>query len=155
MERLNLTQEEQALIEVHRAELGTTSETVIVDGSNLKLGDHLQIDNSWEGVVVGPEAGTVSFYVPAWPLLFPVDLFDYITDRAGPNGETMPVTDPAPQARGAAAAAPAATPDKHHKPHRRHIKEVLREAIKRLPHDQQKNAREVMVRAGVLGKDDK
>lgn len=153
MERLTLTPEAEAEIEAKRTELGVTEETVVIEGSNLVPGDHLQIDNSWEGVVVGPESGVVCFFVPAWPLLFAVDIEPYITDRIGSNGETMPIFDPAPQEAGRGASAPApTTASKAKKPGG--IKQALRDAIKRLPHDQQQRARQLLHDKGVLGKDE-
>jgi hypothetical protein len=152
MERITLTSEQQAEIEAKRVELGTTPETVIIEGSNLKMDDHLQIDNSWEGVVVGPESGVVCFYVPAWPLLFAVDIEPYITDRIGPNGEVMPIFDPEQAEARAAGKAEAVEADKENG-HHRTIEQSLKDAIKRLPHDQQSSARKLLKEKGVLKHD--
>ena len=158
MERLTLTQTQQDAVASWLATKANDTLNPVspdVPGTNLVPDDHLEIDGSWYIVVFGGSNGGVCSYVPAWELFF--DCFvcqDYVTDRAGPNGETMPIFNPPVQARGAAApaVAPSSTPAPHK--HRRDIKEALRDAIKRMPHDQQKHAREVLRTKGVLGKDD-
>lgn len=158
MEKIALTTEDEAAIAAwkteHDAEL-LPRPPAVYDGTNLVVGDHLQIDNSWKVVVLGGQDAAVQSYIPEWGgMIMNIALVDYITDRAGPNGETMPIYDEQQvEARGLAK--PAAV-DKHAQhAHRRDIKEVLRDAIKRLDHKEAKHAREVLRAAGVLGHDDK
>jgi hypothetical protein len=134
---------------------------LIYEGSNLVVDDHLILAEQFAGVVLGGEGGAVWFCIPdADNVIMPINLIDVITDRAGPNGQTMPVFDEV-QAQARMAKAAAANPKeaaraehREERAHRRELKEVLREAIAKLPHDQQKHARQVLRAKGVLGKDD-
>jgi hypothetical protein len=109
MERLTLTQTQQDSIAAWLAEKASDTlnpMTPDVPGTNLVSDDHLEIDHSWKCVVFGGGNAAVYCYVPDWDFFMNCDLVDYITDRAGPNGETMPVIDPVQmEAMRAAAAA--------------------------------------------------
>jgi hypothetical protein len=164
MERIDVTPEARAAMADFKAQNPANFDPndLIYEGSNLVLDDHLQIDSSWQGIVFGGNGGLVWFCIPDWGnMLLPIDLIDYITDRAGPDGQTLPVFDEQQmQARAAKAAAPqnpnqaARAERKEERAHRREVKEVLREAVARLPHDQRKHARQVLRAAGVLGPND-
>lgn len=131
MERIVLTTEQQATADDFKDTYPYFDpDGNIYTGSNLVVDDDLRIDNSWEGVVLGGEGGCVWFYVPAWELILPIDLIDYVTDRAGPDGQTMPIFDPlevTPLCEPSVAAAMA-----RHTQNRRPFMEVLRDATRRL-----------------------
>jgi hypothetical protein len=94
MERIAVTPQTDTAISDFKASHGAFDEEVY-KGSNLVPDDHLQIDTSWQGVVLGGEGGLVWFCIPDWgDIIMPIDLVNYVTDRAGPNGETMPIFDP-------------------------------------------------------------
>lgn len=157
--RPTLSPEQLQLIADKRTELGTQPTDAPNPGTNLVQDDWVQIDNSWYAWIVAPDSGCTGSYIPDWDLYLSIgSLEDYISDRAGPNGETMPIFDPV-EAQARAAAKPAGDP-KHaakgeqHAP-RRALQQVLREAIKRLPHNDQKRARQTLRQAGVLGPEDK
>ncbi len=157
MERLIVTPETQDAIDAYKLDRGGNFDPDgnIYTGSNLVVDDHLQIDSSWSGIVVGGEGGLVHFCIPDWGNLFlPIDLVDYVTDRAGPEGETMPIFDPVQVEARAASKTVAVAPDttQQHGHHRTSLADALRNAIKRLPHDKQQHAREVLRKAGVLEK---
>jgi len=158
MERLQLTTEEQTTIDDFKSTYQDFNpDGLIYEGSNLVVDDHLQIDNSWEGVVLGGQGGAVWFCIPAWgAIILPVDLINYVTDRAGPNNETMPIFDEQQMFASATdATANPQTAAKAKPGSRRDVKEMLRDALKRMPKEQRKSAREKLRAAGVLGPDDK
>jgi hypothetical protein len=96
MDRITVTPETQQACEKFKAtHKGLDPDGNIYTGSNLVVDDHLEIDNSWSGIVLGGEGGLVWFCVPNWgnPIM-PIDLIKYITGRAGPDGQTMPIFDP-------------------------------------------------------------
>jgi hypothetical protein len=136
MDRITLTPDQQTLIDEFKASYPYFDPGGnIYTGSNLVVDDDLQIDNSWEGVVLGGEGGCVWFYVPAWDLILPIDLINYITDRAGPDGQTMPVFD-VPEINPLCEPLLAATMAQRMPP-RRPFVGVLRDAVARLdPRDQ-------------------
>jgi len=96
MERLEVSEQtRQACDEFKSTYTQFDPDGLIYAGSNLVVDDHLQIDNSWSGVVLGGEGGAVWFCVPDWgDLIMPIGLVDYVTDRAGPGGQGMPIFDP-------------------------------------------------------------
>lgn len=158
MNRYTITPEEQTILDDRRAEYGVQMTDVVVPGSNLVVDDHIEVDHAWKIVVIGAgQDGSIDCLMIEWGdlVLRNFDLFDYISDRAGPDGQTMPVIDEQGlQARALKAGGVAANPKHAAKQHRRELKEVLRDAIKRLPHKEEKHAREVLRAAGVLGKDE-
>lgn len=162
MDRLALTTEQQAEVDAFRLENSVQTSDPVVEGTNLVVDDHLEVDNSWKVVVLsGDGGGAVNSYIPEWGgLIIPIDLVDYVTDRAGPNGETMPIYDEqqlaarAAQASGENPREAARAERREERAHRRDVREMLRDGLKRLPHDQRKHAREVLRDKGVLGKDD-
>src|SRR4051812_29752044 len=92
MERLTLTEDQQAEIDAKKVELGVEPDTVVFEGTNLMPDDHVEIDDgAWYAVIVGPSTGCIMAFVPDWPAMFPVDFAKFISDRIGPNGETMPI----------------------------------------------------------------
>jgi len=95
MDRIAVTPETQTAIDEFKAAHTAPFDDEVYPGSNLVPDDHLEIDNSWSGIVVGGETGLVWFCVPDWgnPIM-PIDLIKYVSGRAGPNGETMPIFDP-------------------------------------------------------------
>jgi hypothetical protein len=112
MERLTLTETQQASIAAWLAEKANDTlnpMTTNMPGTNLVPDDHLEIDHNWKCVVLGGGNEVVYVYVPDWGWFSDgglADFFDLVTDRAGPNGEIMPIIDPVQmQARTAAAAA--------------------------------------------------
>jgi hypothetical protein len=153
MNRLELSAETIAAIADFKASYEHFDpEGLIYPDSNLVVDDHLEIDGSWSGVVLGGEQLAVWFCVPDWGnAMMPIDLIDYITDRAGPDGQTLPVFDEV-QVQARAAAKTAAMEPKHAQRHRT-FEQALRDALKKLPHDQQKPTRETLKRVGAL-KDD-
>ena len=168
MDRYTITPEEQTILDDLRTEWGVQMTDVVVPGSNLVVDDHIEVDHAWKIAIIGPgQDGSIDCLMLEWGdmVLRNFDLFEYISDRAGPDAQTMPVTDPEPelQARQSARSATeggqnpkhaAKAERKEERAHRRDLKEVLREAIQRLPHKEQKHAREVLRTKGVLGKDD-
>ena len=163
MQRLVLTQSQHDQIDAKRTELGVQPTDVVVEGSNLVPDDNLRVMDTFDVWVIGADSGLISSYVPDYDMILPFDIIDHITDRAGPNGETMPIFDPVQaEARTAAKAGgtvqnpkmAAKEERKEERAHRRDIRDMLHDAIKRLPRDQQKPAREKIRAAGVLGKDD-
>lgn len=161
MERLQLTSTQQAFVDTSRTELSIQPNDVVQEGTNLVVDDHLQVDNSWFVVVIGGASGCVASYMPTWgDFWIPIDLVNYVTDRAGPNGETMPIFDEQLQARRAKAGDEGLrdatkTERREERAHRRDIREMLRDGLRRLPQEQRKRARDAMRAQGVLGKDDK
>lgn len=164
MERLTISEQTQTAMDDFKSTYPQFDPNgLIYAGSNLIVDDHLEIAASWKGVVLGGEGGAVWFCVPDWgDVIMPIDLVAYITDRAGPDGQTMPVFDEQElQARSAAQASAQnpkhAAKDARHdaRAHRRDLKELLRDALQRLPHQEQKHAREVLRAKGVLGKEEK
>jgi hypothetical protein len=163
MERLTLSPEQQTIVDNWRAENNVQMSDHVVDGTNLVVDDHLQIDNSWLCVVLAGENGDgVNAFVPEWgDFIMPIDLVDYITDRAGPNGQTMPIYDAVepPQAMSAARVASGATPnpkdaarDVH--AHRRDRKTFYRDLIKAAPSEEaRRTLRSLLVARGLVGKD--
>lgn len=150
MERLQLTPEQQTFVETSRAELSIQPNDVVQEGTNLVVDDHVQVDNSWLVVVIGGASGCVASYMPDWGQFWiPIDLVDYVTDRIGPNGETMPIFDEQLQARHAQAAG-----ERRERGQRRDIRGMLRDGLRRLPREQRKHVREVLRAKGVLGRDD-
>lgn len=167
---MTLSTQEQELVD---AEIDTYLATnnadpadPVVTGSNVVVRDTLNVDNAWDVYVIGGDGVSPNCYVPAWGgLIMYIDLMAYVTDRAGPNGETMPVIVPPeeePQkmmARGAAEdpaqqtaqASPAPTTARHKQ---KDFASVVREAVKKLPKDKQKDARAKLQAAGVFGKDE-
>lgn len=167
MERLVLSPEEEGIITAWQTENASQLDPEPAAGTNIVVGDHLQVDNSWEVVVMGGLGGVVGSFIPAWGgLCLPIDLVDYITDRAGPppGNATMPIFDEQQMQARTAAKAGAPNPKEAARAERkeeraerredRDLKHALRDAIKRLPHKEQKHAREVLRAKGVLGKDD-
>jgi hypothetical protein len=92
MERIAETEYDQAAIDAFRTDRGVTMSDVVQPGTNLVIDDHLRIVDAFNVVVVAPEGGSIWCYV--WGQIMPFgDLQDYVTDRIGPNGETMPIFD--------------------------------------------------------------
>jgi len=159
MDRLTLTTENEAEIAAWKAEHASELDAEVSAGSNLIADDHLQINNDWKVVVIGGQSEAVWSFMPEWPGVPPmlIDLVDFVTDRIGPNGEGLPIFDETElQARALKAGGenPSDAAEPEHE-RRRKLDQVLREAIKRLPHDEQKHAREVLKQKGVLKLDDK
>lgn len=97
MDRHTLTPTQQAGIESWMSEKASDTLNPLspdVPGTNLVYLDQLEIDHAWWLVVLGGGNGLVYAYVPDWDVFFNIECVDYVTDRAGPNGETMPVIDP-------------------------------------------------------------
>lgn len=156
MERLPISAEQQALIDAYKAENASTFDPEPAAGSNIVEGDDLEVDNNWKVRVIAGQWGCVACLIPEWgDFIMAVDLVDYVTDRAGPAGQTLPIYDPAPEAGMSAAAktqAVTAEPKQKHGRHRS-LQDALRDAVKRLAHDQQKTAREKLKQAGVLSEE--
>jgi hypothetical protein len=161
MERFTLTPDDEAAISaiVNDTQNYVTNVNLIIEGTNLVAGDQVTVNDSWTAAIfAGDDGGSAWCCMPQWgSVCLPIaDLADFVTDRAGPNGETMPIYDEVQaQARSAAKtqAVEADTKQKHG--HHRSLESALRDAIKRLPHDKQKHARETLKKHGVLGgKDD-
>ena len=95
MQRLTLTPEQQTLVAEYRTANGVQSSDTVVEGTSLKVDDHLQIDGSWNCIAVrGAGGDAIDILVPDWgDFIFPCSVTNYITNRAGPNGETMPIYD--------------------------------------------------------------
>jgi hypothetical protein len=93
MDRLTLTQADEAA--VADTEETTQFDEVVAEGTNLIKGDHVKIADSWDAVIIGGQQTNVWLCVPAWgSYVGPFGgIPDYVTDRAGPNGETMPIRD--------------------------------------------------------------
>lgn len=142
MDRIVLTPEQQTKIDEFKDSYEFFDpDGQIYEGSNLVVDDNLQVDNSWEGVVLGGEGGLVWFYVPAWDLILPIDLVNYVTDRAGPDGQTMPIFDPVvinPQGGGCDEAVARATAP------RRSFKSTLRDTMRRLSPSAEHHAAHVL-----------
>jgi len=167
MDRLTLTTSQQAFLDDYRSTNNIEMDAVVAEDTNIVVDDQIEIDNNWAFIVIGPSViseGAIDGYIPDWgDFALPLPPFDVLrlaSDRAGPNGEEMPLADEIQMQARAAKAAPTVDPKvaakaerKEEHAHRRDVKEVLREAVAKLPHDQQKHAREVMRAAGVLGKD--
>jgi len=95
MERLTISPEQQTIIDTFKAEQGSTFDPEPAEGTNLIEGDDLEVDNSWKVRVIAGQWGCVACIIPEWgDIILPIGLVPYITDRAGPNGETMPIYDP-------------------------------------------------------------
>ncbi len=149
MSRLTVSPAQQALIDAFKTENASTFDPEIAAGSTLVEGDHLEIDNSWYVIAIAGQWGCVACMIPDWgDLILAIDLVDYVTDRAGPNGEEMPIFD-AQQLQARAASKTQAVEDKHGH-HRETLRRAVREAIKRLPHDEEKAARDMLKQKGVL-----
>jgi hypothetical protein len=149
MEREELTPEDRAKCDEFMATYEYfDADGLVYEGSNLVIGDQLEIDHAWRGEVLGGETGLVWFVIPAWGApIFPIDLIDYVSDRIGPNGETMPIFDEPeinPQCGPSVAAAMART-----KP-RRPFAEVLRDALRRLAPADEHRALLQLAKHGVL-----
>lgn len=164
MERLQLNETQQAYAEAYWQDNNVQIGDPALEGTNLVASDHVQIDNSWYAVLLGASVsspGCVDTYIPDWgEFILPmwqIDLF--VTDRAGPNGETMPIYDlqqMAARTADAAAKPEAAGAERREKrAHRRDLKELLREAIGRLPDDQERRVRQTLRAKGVLGHEDR
>jgi hypothetical protein len=97
MIRVEPTEDQQAAMDAWRSERNVPTDVVLAVGTNLIVGDLVRIVDAFDGYLVGPEpgGGTVYALVPEWgdPIIGFGDLEDYVTDRAGPNGETMPIFD--------------------------------------------------------------
>lgn len=158
MIRQVLTPEQQLIVDDYRTANNVKLTDVVVDGTNLVVDDQLEIDNTWPLLVVlsGDGGGAVNSYIPDWgDLIMPIDLIDYVTDRIGPQAQTMPIFDEV-QLQARTAAKTKAPGDKHHPhTHRRSLEDVLRDAVKRLPHKEEKHALAVLKKAGVLDKKDR
>jgi hypothetical protein len=158
MNRLVLTPEEQAAVDDYRTVNNVQPTDTVVDGTNLVIDDHLRVDNAWDVAIVGGTGMFVIAIIPAWGgMILEIDLLNFVTDRAGPNGQTMPIYDPQQELARAAKVAPPVDPKlaaKDERTDRRGLRKALRDAIERLPADQQKHARQVIRAAGALGKDD-
>lgn len=135
MDRLPLTPEDDAAIADWKVNNTPEALDPVQLGTNLVVDDHVQVDNAWSAVVLGGDgiAGTYS-YIPEWGgLTLNIVLSDYITDRAGPNGETMPIVDP---------------------PHVEHrhaeVARRLLDAVDRLPGRQRAHALEVLRAHGAI-----
>lgn len=95
MERIPLTPEDDARIAAWLDEHGAELAPEVAEGSNLVQFDHIMFDSQFPVVVLGGQDGAIQSYFPEWGgETLNVDLIDYITDRIGPNGETMPIFDP-------------------------------------------------------------
>jgi hypothetical protein len=160
MDRLVLTTEQQTKVDAWLADKATDTLNPMsadVPGTNLVFDDHVEVASSWKCICFGGGNDAVYAYIPDWDLFFSIDLVDAVTDRAGPNGQTMPIIDPVQAEARTAAKAAAANPKQAahaEKVERRELKQLLKDAIARLPHAEQKHAREVLRAHGVLGKDD-
>jgi hypothetical protein len=102
MERLTISPEQQSLIDAFKQENEGGFDPEPAAGTNLVEGDDLQIDNDWKVRVIAGQWGCVACLVPEWSnAIMQIALVEgrrtYITDRAGPNGETMPIYDPTPE----------------------------------------------------------
>jgi hypothetical protein len=98
MDRLDISPEQQALIDAYKADNAGTFDPEPAKGTDLVADDDLEIDNSWKVRVIAGQWGCVACIVPEWgDVIFAINLVDYVTDRAGPNGETMPIWLPPPE----------------------------------------------------------
>lgn len=156
MDRIVLTPEQQAIVDAKRIELNVQPGDPIQEGTNLVQGDSIRVNDSWDVFVVCGESGVVGSFVPAWDNFYcAIDLVESVTDRAGPNGETMPIFDEVQlQAMAARAGAPA-NPKRAAKQAERDHKKANRELVAAQPnHHTQKLLREALKAHGLLGKDD-
>jgi hypothetical protein len=150
MEREELTPEHRAAADEFIATYEYfNADGSVYEGSNLVVGDQLEVDHAWRGEVLGGEGGLVWFIIPAWGApIFPIDLVAYVSDRIGPNGETMPILDPPPEINPQCGPSVAAAMAQM-KP-RRPFAEVLRDALRRLSPLREFRALVTLERLGVL-----
>lgn len=161
MERLELTQAQQDYVNDYRSTYTVDPQAELTEGTNLIVDDHLQVDNNWYAIILGPSPdspGCLDCYIPAWGEfwlpLWQVEV--YVTDRAGPNGEVMPVFEVEQPlvAQAAAASASAAAhrpPPKPPRRPRRSLEHVLIEAVQRKVHADQRRILDSLRKQGAIG----
>jgi hypothetical protein len=100
MERQDISSEQQELIDAFKSEQASTFDPEVAAGSNLIEGDDIEVDHLYKMRVIAGQWGCVACLIPEWgDCILPIGLVysresTLITDRAGPNGETMPIFDP-------------------------------------------------------------
>jgi hypothetical protein len=100
MDRQSISPEQQGLIDAFKSEQGSTFDAEPAEGSNLIEGDDIEVDNQYKMRVIAGQWGCVACLIPEWgDAILPIGLVysresTLITDRAGPNGEGMPIFDP-------------------------------------------------------------
>jgi len=101
MDRITLTEQQTSFLSSLRESLGIQPGDPVQEGNNVVQDDNLRVDDAWDIWVVGGAYGIIYAYIPAWDegderVHFPIDVVPYVTDRAGPDGQTMPLFDPPP-----------------------------------------------------------
>lgn len=165
MDRLELTPEQQAYVDGWLADKASdtlnpmVTTTPLVPDTNLVQFDQVTIDTTWPpAILLGGDGDVGTYtYIPAWDYLDNVVLVDSVTDRAGPDGQTMPIfTDEQFQSRVAKAAAK--NPKQAAKAERkeqRDIRRSIRETLDAQPDPKvRKRLHQQLVQHGLLGKDD-
>lgn len=167
MNREQLNETQQAFVDGHRAQYNQQVGDPALDNTNLITDDHT-LFQGFVAIILGKSVaaeGCVDVYVPAWvdwPLFFPPnDFVPYVTDRAGPNGETMPIVDEEQmqmmmaRAGGEQNPREAAAERREERADRRGFQKAVRGAVKRIDDSQKRQQLRQKLRAlGVLGKDD-
>jgi hypothetical protein len=104
MERLTLDTEQQAYVDGYHTDHSLTpGASCNHAGTNIVIDDHLLMFDTWLCVVLGPSVdseGCLDIYTPGWGMLFYMPVWGVeggVNDRAGPNGQTMPVYDEPPE----------------------------------------------------------
>lgn len=160
MDRLTLTTEQAAFLAAYRSQNGVNPADTVQEGTNLVVDDHLRIDGSWNCIAVRGASGVVDIYVPEWgDFIFPCDVVPWVTDRAGPNGETMPIMDEQ-QLQAMAAKAGGTDPQraaaKDERERRRSLQRALRIGIASVDDGAERQRITKRLRElGVLGSDEK
>lgn len=164
MDRLTLTTEQAAFVAAKRAELGVQPGDPIQAGTNLVQDDTIRINDSWTIYVVCGDAGVIGAYVPEWdnmpgnvePHFYcPIDVGDDVTDRAGPDGQTMPIYDAVALEARAAKKAGGANPKKARKLSDHDARVANRDLLAGQTDKHARQAIRAAMRAhGLLGKDD-
>lgn len=168
MDRLTLTPAQQAFIDAYHTEFNPDPNAEVIPGTNVVVDDHLLLDANNAVIVVGGPSpytpGCFDGFVPLWGELmwvpFTPEFLPYVIDRAGPNGQTMPIYDEEePEAR--QAGEPAGDPReaaraerREDRARRRDFREMVRDAIKRMPRERRKHVRGILRAKGILGHDE-
>jgi len=165
MERNPISEETQQAIDTWQTENNGPSTGPALVGTNLVIGDDLQIDNNWRCFVIGvvPDAdAAVVVVIPEWGnYVTGAELLYSISDRAGPNGETMPVMDEPQQQAMMARVAGVADPKvaakeerQDQRADRRDKKQLYRGILKAAPDGTRQRLRKLFHEKGYLGKED-
>lgn len=157
MDRVVLTPEDQAIIDAWKTEHGTTPTDLVLPDTNLVVDDHLRMVDAFNVVALGNEPGGYAWSY-AWGAIFPLWLgqdCEDVTDRAGPNGETMPIFVPPPAPLAARSAASTSQTVSSKAPKKKHAaRRELRDFLDDQKHSTAKLLRKHLIASGVLGKDD-